>query len=1193
MRKNNNSFNSFQLLLLTSIPRKSHSFIKKINPPDFPIELLSVQNSLKKCIHAAEQGNYNLLLAHIENNEIDTIGNFTSQYPEIPVILICENADPDTIHRAMQQGVNDLIPYSEIAISLNRTLAFALSRQIKKAGLKRGDKSIFLSERKYKQIADNSRDLICILSPGLIFTYISPSVKEILGYEIEELLDKCPFQFFYPEDIEKMPGSSIQNNKGEEKYHYRLKHKDGKLIWFETFIKPIAGINGEIQLLATSKNITKRKKSAILMDEVQQLTKVGGWEYDIEKKQVYATKEIANLFNIPESSKMSFRKALSLFTTSSQIIIKREIKQALNYGKSWDLELSFANDKGQVSWVRTLGRPYSKNGKVHKIGGTLQDISERIKYEDLLHSKQIELKSFVENTPAAIAMFDRQMNYIAASYRWHQDYKLKGKRTTGKNHYTLFPNTPNNWKIIFEKCLNGAVETCEEFKTITKKGTIKWFRWEVRPWRDLEENIGGIIVFTEQITHRKLAEEAAQAQQKRMREIYEITSDISGNLEDRIKRIIEKATISLGMECSILAKVEENTCRIIEAFKTGGIYEPGYIYDLDSSYCAIAYKEDNIMAINHIGQSNYNTHPSYSDRKLEAYIAVPIYARGLKYGILTFQSARPVENFTQADKDFVQVIGQWIGGAIDKKKYQKELVLAKEKAEEGSRAKAHFLSTMSHEIRTPMNAVVGLTHLLLEGSPKPEQVRNLKTLQFSANNLLALINDILDFSKIESGKIEIENIGFSLKDLMEGLHNIFELKAQEKQVILNFELPDEIPERIKGDPVRLNQILSNLLSNAVKFTDKGGVTLSVEKIGDSSNAIDLSFSVADTGIGIPEEKLEIIFDSFTQASSDTTRKFGGTGLGLAISKRLTKMQHGEITVESKMGVGTIFRVDLPFQKITSMAQDMIPPISPVELEDLEGLNVLLVEDNEVNQLVAIQFLKKKLMQVDTAENGSDALEKIKSKNFDIVLMDLQMPGMDGFETTKQIRSMEGDYYKNVPVIALTAATKNEISPQLIAAGINDFISKPFVPADFYFIIYQHTAKVHVKLSKTDRKVTDNYCQPRFEKLMDIAFGEKDFYLNMLTKMREEIISFNDNFAESIAKRDIEKLGFIKHKLTSSLVILNLGDLLKDIEMVRNILKNKSAMKNLEEYKERISVHCQQVVEEINIELERSALPQFR
>ncbi|NJM94658.1 MAG: PAS domain-containing protein [Cytophagales bacterium] len=313
------------------------------------------------------------------------------------------------------------------------------------------------------------------------------------------------------------------------------------------------------------------------------------------------------------------------------------------------------------------------------------------------------------------------------------------------------------------------------------------------------------------------------------------------------------------------------------------------------------------------------------------------------------------------------------------KNFEKQLIQAKDLAESASRAKAQFLSTMSHEIRTPMNAVIGITHLLLDNEPRPDQITNLKTLRFSAENLLVLINDILDFSKIEAGKIEIESIDFDLTQLVEGIKHSMQFKAEEKGLSLEVNLDPEIPQTLVGDPTRLSQVLNNLMSNAVKFTEKGLVRLEVRKRRIFGDKVELHFAIQDTGIGIPPDKIALVFESFAQASSDTTRKYGGTGLGLSITKKLLELMGSEIQVQSKPGEGTLFHFVIPFGASTIST----PPTAPSRSSDsgsqtassLEGVHVLLVEDNPVNVLVAKQFLKSGKWKLTWPKTGASLLKK--------------------------------------------------------------------------------------------------------------------------------------------------------------------------------------------------------------------------
>lgn len=392
------------------------------------------------------------------------------------------------------------------------------------------------------------------------------------------------------------------------------------------------------------------------------------------------------------------------------------------------------------------------------------------------------------------------------------------------------------------------------------------------------------------------------------------------------------------------------------------------------------------------------------------------------------------------------------------KEISANLEKAKTTAEEAALAKAQFLSTMSHEIRTPMNAVIGLTNLLIEDDPKKNQVENLQALKFSGENLLTLINDILDFSKIEAGKIELEKSEFRLSELVRGIERTLGLCASEKDIAFTCQTDPRIPDRLLGDFTRISQILNNLVSNAIKFTLDGSVTLIIKLLKVNQQEAAITFQVTDTGIGIPEDKLEIIFDNFSQASSDTTRKFGGTGLGLAITKKLLEMHGSHIEVKSKLGHGSTFSFTLILQRAHEMPPSTTDDNSLTDKESfvgLRGVNVLVAEDNQMNVIVIRQYLKKWGIQFDIAENGQVAVERAQAKSYDLILMDLQMPEMDGFTATIEIKKFAPD----LPIIALTASAMLEVKDRVVEVGMSDYVSKPFVPSELY-----HKLMVHLKRS---------------------------------------------------------------------------------------------------------------------------------
>lgn len=379
---------------------------------------------------------------------------------------------------------------------------------------------------------------------------------------------------------------------------------------------------------------------------------------------------------------------------------------------------------------------------------------------------------------------------------------------------------------------------------------------------------------------------------------------------------------------------------------------------------------------------------------------------------------------------------------------EQELIKAKKSAEDAALAKQQFLSNMSHEIRTPLNAIINSTYHLLNESPRPDQHENLEILKFSSKNLLKLINEILDYSRIDSGKIELECIDFEIRKLIKGINRSLEYDLVRKGLVMELEIDERIPRVVRGDSVRLSQILMNLLGNAVKFTEKGKISLKAWVLEDLADSTRLRFEVGDTGIGIPENKQKEIFESFTQASSSTTRKYGGTGLGLAITKKLVELQGGRIELASRQGEGSIFSFFITYKKGEFASLNTGVDI-PNSFPSLKGKNVLVVEDNKINQKIVSMILSQWEATSDIAENGLVAMQKIQQQNYHLVLMDIQMPEMNGYEATENIRKMKGEYYKNLPIIALTASAFADDRDKILSYGMNGYIIKPFTPPELY------------------------------------------------------------------------------------------------------------------------------------------------
>jgi signal transduction histidine kinase/ActR/RegA family two-component response regulator len=379
-----------------------------------------------------------------------------------------------------------------------------------------------------------------------------------------------------------------------------------------------------------------------------------------------------------------------------------------------------------------------------------------------------------------------------------------------------------------------------------------------------------------------------------------------------------------------------------------------------------------------------------------------------------------------------------------------EILKAKEKAEKAAKVKSRFLSNMSHELRTPLNAIIGTSNILLQEEYMETQREYFDVLKNSSEHMLQLVNDILDLSKLEAGKMELENVAFNLSEFLHKVVAPFNT-INSSEMKLELDIDPVLNVEISGDQTRLHQVLNNLLSNAKKFTKSGKITVTARAESRKSQNVLVYFCVTDTGIGIPANKLRQVFDSFTQADTETTRKYGGTGLGLAISKYIVDKMGGELQVESEEGKGSSFYFSIDFKINAKKAY--VNEASLKELAGLAGLRILLAEDNPINMLVAKRFLQKWKLVVDEAVNGVEAVELFKKNKYDLLLIDLEMPEMDGSEAVAHIRKLD----KEIPIVAFTAAVYDDMQADLLRKGFTEFIPKPFRPEDLHKKILQLTA----------------------------------------------------------------------------------------------------------------------------------------
>ncbi|MEM9088806.1 MAG: response regulator [Cyanobacteria bacterium P01_F01_bin.53] len=536
-----------------------------------------------------------------------------------------------------------------------------------------------------------------------------------------------------------------------------------------------------------------------------------------------------------------------------------------------------------------------------------------------------------------------------------------------------------------------------------------------------------------------------------IRALYEVTAapkiDFTHAIQDLLKFGCDQFELPIG----VLSKIQDNQYNVYLANFSGSSYVQDITLALDNTYCSDTVTHKRTLCILNAGETAWANHPCYQTLHLETYFGTPVWVDGVVYGTLNFSSQTIREShFSELEKELLRLMAQWVGREIERQNAAVVLAKARDNALAATKAKSDFLATMSHEIRTPMNAVIGMTGLLLDTPLNSEQRNFVTTVRNSGDALLTLINDILDFSKIESGQLELEEHPFELRTSIEEAFDLISTKAAEKQLELAYQVDPTIPNTLIGDVTRLRQIIVNLLSNAVKFTHEGEIVVTVtspshadivnqQTLGEPVQ--ELCFSVRDTGIGIPRERMGRLFQAFSQVDSSTTRKYGGTGLGLVICKQLAQIMGGKIWVESEVGQGTVFsftiKTRLPLPDENHNAPQAITPLA--------GKRLLIVDDNTTNR----QILEKQIQTwggwARITCSGQEALECFeRGESFDLAILDMQMPHMDGMTLAQKIHSLPE--HKALPLVMLTSIGQHQLSKSEIEAHFAAFLNKPIKQA---------------------------------------------------------------------------------------------------------------------------------------------------
>jgi signal transduction histidine kinase/CheY-like chemotaxis protein len=499
----------------------------------------------------------------------------------------------------------------------------------------------------------------------------------------------------------------------------------------------------------------------------------------------------------------------------------------------------------------------------------------------------------------------------------------------------------------------------------------------------------------------------------------------------------------------------------------------------------------------------------------------------------------------------------------------KTLDASEKKLKAASKTQEQFVTNMSHEIRTPMNAVLGFTGLLQKTNLDKNQQEYVKSIRSSAENLLTIINDILDLSRIESGMMHIEKIPFNLREMLHSLVTMMDVKAKTMNLYLRTDIDDSIPNILKGDAIRLTQILLNLLTNALKFTHEGGVTVHVEGVNKTEEAVLIRFAIEDTGIGIEQEKQKHIFERFQQAHPETTRRYGGTGLGLAIVKQLVEIQNGSISITSEPGKGSVFTVTLPYEILNENEITSAGSSNELATESLTpGIKILVAEDNQMNQKLIQYLLKQWQIDFDIVENGNEVIEALKerSNGYRMILMDIQMPEKDGYTATEEIRN---DLKSSIPIVAMTAHALAGEKEKCLAAGMNDYISKPLNEEQLYRLIN--------KYSKSNSRNAAPVIDLKY--LKTLSKGDKTFEENMIRSFSVQLPAELSELKAAIGQRDYKKIASVAHNLKSTVSYMGLNEVTSILQQIETETEKQNGVESLTDKFELINTTCQLALKE--------------